>query len=160
MRISEIEDIILDMGCTAEYMLDENDVVPDGQIISVLRKFDNLDQTDRDGRTLLMNAACYGRVEIVKYLINHGANVNAKDNAGLTALHFAVKDANKGIITLLLDAGADVNCRNNYGNSPIMMCNNLTPHNIFAVLLSYGADPMQKNNFGNNALDVFPFLAL
>lgn len=159
MRINEIEDIILDMGCTAEYMPDEEDVIPDSQIISSIRKINNLDQPDRDGRTLLMNAACYGRVEIIKYLINHGASVNVKDKSGLTALHFAVKDANKGIIILLLDAGADINCTNIYGNSPIMMCNNLTPRNIFDVLLSYGADPTQKNKYGNCAIDLFPFLA-
>ena len=42
-----------------------------------------------EGMTPLMYAARYNRVEIIKLLKQHGANVKAKDDKGNTALQFA-----------------------------------------------------------------------
>ncbi|MGK5595721.1 MAG: ankyrin repeat domain-containing protein [Parachlamydiaceae bacterium] len=44
----------------------------------------DLNYTDKDGQTALHIAAKYGKPEIVKLLIKHGANPNLKDNNGLT----------------------------------------------------------------------------
>lgn len=41
------------------------------------------------GRTALMVASDWGHFEIVKYLVENGANVNLKDKDGKTALDFA-----------------------------------------------------------------------
>ncbi len=38
------------------------------------------------GMTLLMRAVSFGQENIVKLLLNHGANVNMKDNTGSTPL--------------------------------------------------------------------------
>src|SRR6185436_12624206 len=42
--------------------------------------------TDRQGQTALFLAAATGRTEVVRYLIEHGARTDLKDDAGKTAL--------------------------------------------------------------------------
>jgi len=46
--------------------------------------------TSTDGTTALMLAASLEKIEVVNYLLAHGANVAAKNNAGQTALDLAV----------------------------------------------------------------------
>jgi len=55
----------------------------------------------RSGFTPLMAAACYGRVEIVKILIQRGANQEAVDSKGFSAIDFARKMNKKSVLELL-----------------------------------------------------------
>lgn len=54
-------------------------------------------------------AASYDHVELVEYLLQHGANVNLRDNDGNTALHFC---ETARAAKLLVDAGADLTLAN------------------------------------------------
>lgn len=51
--------------------------------------FVDVNEKDKDGRTVLMSACWNGRGEVVKYLISQGADVNVKDNGGLTVWDYA-----------------------------------------------------------------------
>ena len=53
------------------------------------------------GATALMLASWKGHAEIVELLLNHGAEVNIKNNFGLTALSSAKVSGNKKIVALL-----------------------------------------------------------
>jgi len=53
------------------------------------------------GLTPLMCATCYGRVEVVKYLLAKGADKGAREEKGLTARDFARKMNKKTILKLL-----------------------------------------------------------
>ncbi len=64
------------------------------------------------GSTALMQAALYGRREIVLFLVGHGADVNAKDRYGHTALMWASAGGYREIASFLISKGADVNARN------------------------------------------------
>jgi ankyrin repeat protein len=55
----------------------------------------------KSGFTPLMAAACYGRVEIAKYLLEQGADQLAQDTKGFTAIDFARKMNKKSILALL-----------------------------------------------------------
>ena len=68
------------------------------------------------GETPLHTHAGEGRKEVVKILINAGANVNAKASDASTPLHYA---ENKEIAELLIAEGADVNEKNNKGITPL-----------------------------------------
>jgi ankyrin repeat protein len=63
------------------------------------------------GRTALMNAALRGHGEVVKLLLENGAEVNARTDSGWTALMAAVSKANTGIVRTLLEYGADTEVR-------------------------------------------------
>lgn len=55
----------------------------------------------RSGFTPLMAATCYGRVEIVKILIEQNVNQDASDSKGFRAVDFARKMNKKSILALL-----------------------------------------------------------
>eukprot|EP01062_Namystynia_karyoxenos_P019830 TRINITY_DN17486_c0_g1_i1.p1 TRINITY_DN17486_c0_g1~~TRINITY_DN17486_c0_g1_i1.p1 ORF type:complete len:448 (+),score=129.53 TRINITY_DN17486_c0_g1_i1:74-1345(+) len=75
---------------------------------------------DRYDCTGLHYASAYGRLELVKYLLERGANVNGtsrgdEDNpggGGHTPLMCAAHNGHQGVVRALLDAGADVTMLN------------------------------------------------
>ena len=128
--------------------------IPERELIARIEaEATDLANTDRDGRTLLINAAFYGRYEIARWLLANGADINAQDHHGYTALHAAVQERKLDVILLLLRHGADVNAKDAFGNNPIMRTNQATPTEILRILLRNGADPDQKNNFGVSYCD-------
>jgi ankyrin repeat protein len=63
------------------------------------------------GYTVLMAAAYGGDLEAATWLIERGADVNARSAAGCTALNGAAVSGNPSLVKLLLDRGADPNVR-------------------------------------------------
>ena len=63
-----------------------NKSINESEIIEKLKDIDDSEEVDRDGRTLLINACFYNRIEIVKFLVSQKANVNSKDKIGNTPL--------------------------------------------------------------------------
>ncbi len=165
---TKIEDIALDMQCTAELMPGPEDVVPDSQILAAMEEIQDLEEKDRDGRTLLSNAACYGRAETVKYLLKRGADVRTTDECGFTALHFAVQCGNEEIVALLIEAGADVNAPVKYllkrgadvrttdecGFTALHFAVQCGNEEIVALLIEAGADVNAQNQWGNVPLSM------
>jgi len=71
--------------------------------------------------TALMQAATLRDAEILKTLINYGADVNAVDRHGNTALFYAVGQDNVQATTLLLKSGSDINHVNRKGLTPLFI---------------------------------------
>jgi len=61
------------------------------------------------GSTALHLAVDVQLIEMVKLFINHGADINKKDNGGNTPLNYAVNSGNKEIAYYLLDKEALLN---------------------------------------------------
>lgn len=91
----------------------------------MLAKGARLESRDRDGHTVLHDAAQMGEAELVKLLLEKGANINAQvvdshaqvvDRSwGDTPLHLAARRRHSGVVRLLLNAGADVTIRGRDG---------------------------------------------
>src|SRR6056297_2446330 len=82
--------------------------VESGEDINAINEYDQKQQTP------LLRAISYGYmdpvyVEIAKYLIQQGAQVNQQDSDGFTALHYAAKDGHLEIVKLLVGKGAELN---------------------------------------------------
>ncbi|KAH0537901.1 myotrophin homolog [Cotesia typhae] len=59
-----------------------------------------------DGRTLLHYAADYGQNEVLRYLLDKGADADATDKHGITSLLSAIWEGHTGCVKLLLEKGA------------------------------------------------------
>ena len=71
------------------------------------------------GRTELMLATQDGYVGTVEWLLNHGAEVDARDGCGWTALIWAANKGHAGIVKFLLGHGADMNAKNEDGRTAV-----------------------------------------
>jgi ankyrin len=61
-----------------------------------------------------------GHLKIVKWLLNHGADVNFKDGHGHIPLHFSARSGHLEVCRMLLEHGAVVNTRGNTGSTPFL----------------------------------------
>jgi len=59
-----------------------------------------------DGRSPIHYAADYGQREVIQYLVDRGAEVNAKDKHGITALLAAIWEGHTECVRLMLQKGA------------------------------------------------------
>jgi ankyrin repeat protein/tetratricopeptide (TPR) repeat protein len=79
------------------------------KIKTLLKKDGELmDSGDEKNRTPLAVAAARGHKELVRFLVNNGANVNAKDINGCTPLMRAKQKGHVEIVNMLLAKGADI----------------------------------------------------
>lgn len=76
-----------------------------------------------------------------KLLINHKANINAKNSSGSTPLHIAANRGNTAIVKLLIDHKANVNEQNNAGQTPLDRAIKNDYSEIIQLLLKAGAHP-------------------
>jgi ankyrin repeat protein len=92
------------------------------------------------------------RPEIVRYLLENGAKVGARDFEKATPLHGAAYTGNAEIVGQLIDAGAGLDVPSSQADTPLVLA--LMNGSIDAVrrLLDAGADPNKGNRQGNTLL--------
>ena len=102
----------------------------------------------------LLAAARDGQVEVVRTLLQEGADVNAARGDGLTALHLAAEAGNQAAAEALLAAGAAVDAGTRIGRyTPLHLAVRSGHGAVAARLLEAGADPNARTtNSGVTAL--------
>lgn len=103
-------------------------------------------------RTVLHWAAEKGNAEIIRLLIERGADVNAPDRAKLTPLHMAAGIGALETVRHLLKAGADPNVRARDQQTPLHNACRGGNLEIAQALLAAGARLELKNEEGNTPL--------
>ena len=78
----------------------------------------DLSARDHVERTLLHNAASFGKVDAAQALIEAGIDLEARDSVGETALHTAIRFGHADAAIALLQAGAKPDVKNRDGKTP------------------------------------------
>lgn len=112
------------------------------------------------GRTPLHEACLQGHINVIKILLDNGADIEANDNNEIKPLHYAVYARNKDVIITLLNRGANVDCRDNQGNTPLhYVCGFYrfpVPGQVdmAQILVNGGADINAENVYNDTPLHV------
>jgi ankyrin repeat protein len=106
----------------------------------------DVNSRDRDGNTLLMQAAIYATSEDLDFLLERGAEVNAANKAGHTALMRGIPDLTK--VKLLVKHGADVNTSAG-GTTPLLIAAGIrSAEDVLRYLIESGADLKATDGLG------------
>ena len=111
---------------------------------------------NRFGMTPLHDAAVDRlnfKPDVVKLLIDYGANVDSGKNEAWTPLHWASINRNLKMVEMLIANGADVNARNKNGSTALHLTFREDNTDLARILLDAGADVNIKNNEGWTPLD-------
>ncbi|AFM26604.1 ankyrin repeat domain-containing protein [Desulfomonile tiedjei] len=108
----------------------------------------------RNGCTALMLIHWYGvrNSELMKLLLERGADINAKSKRGRTVLTYAAGSCATDIVKYFLDNGADINVREITGDTALILASCELCCDTVKVLLDRGADVNAKNAVGFTAL--------
>lgn len=110
----------------------------------------------KDDVTALMVAALGGWIDVTKLLLEHGADVKAKDEEGTTALKSAVQGNHGEVAAILVEAGANPNdvYKDEDGvEHNLLMDSIIVENEKFAkLLIQHGADVLYKDKHGVTTL--------
>jgi hypothetical protein len=121
-------------------------------VLSFLEKKSNLAVTDESERTPLQIAAGIGVLEIVKLLVECGANIEAKGKDGRTPLMLALSDGHFEVADYLLSKGANVNVASASNYTPLMQAAAKGATELLRNMLPKIDNVNLKNNDGRTAL--------
>lgn len=111
---------------------------------------------DRQGRSALLRAvvALPGSLEITKFLLEKGADINMADGRGTTPLMSAAHWGSEAITDVLLRHGAKPDLQDQEGRTALIIAAHTDIYApIVKLLLEHGADPDLQDKQGDSALD-------
>ena len=108
---------------------------------------------NNSGITALMVAAKAGHTEVVRVLLEGGADPNIQDTTGVTALMAAAQAGHTEVVRVLLEGGADPNIQNKEGLTALMYAAHLGTLGEVETLLKWHPEINAKDSNGNTALD-------
>jgi ankyrin repeat protein len=96
-----------------------------------------IEERETRSRLSALSWACArGQKNAAKMLLDHEANLLARDTQGSTSLHHACSYGNNSIVTILLDHGADINAKSKTGNTPLhIICERTGKKEVIRSLL-------------------------
>lgn len=94
------------------------------------------------------------KVDVVRVLIEHGANVNATDKHNSTPLHFATEYKNKNVVALLLENGANPNAESIGNYTPLHFAAKWEEMDIVDLLLSKAVEINIRSTHNLTPLDL------
>ena len=105
----------------------------------------------------MIHAAAYNNIELLKWLIENGSDINYQDRIGYTALHFTGQNKLIEIAEYLLKNGANPNIQDIHGNSPLWTAifNSMNEKRVVRLLLNYGANLDIVNKYDKSPRDLY-----
>jgi len=99
---------------------------------------ENLNEEDTIFR-YLKNPCKNGQLAVVKYLFQHGADINGEGSCGMRPLHLASNYGQENVVRYLLEHGVNINKKSKYGITPIQYACENGHETVVKILLEHGA---------------------
>lgn len=94
----------------------------------------------------LIEAVEAGELQLVRTLLDQGADTKVTDDNGITPLHLAAYLGHRNIVTALVSAGADIHARDRFGRTPLIHAALDGYESIVVYLLLNGVDPQARSD--------------
>lgn len=113
----------------------------------------SVDSRTREDFTLLHEAAGAGHVEVVRWLLECGAKINARTRSqrpypgSETPLYLAVAHGHRDVVGVLLSRGADPNLKSSDGTSPLAQAVERGDQALVTLLIDSGARVNPRGDF-------------
>ena len=107
---------------------------------------------DFAGETPLHRACYNGHLDVVRVLLEAGADLHATDNGGRTPLHRACDNGHLDVVRVLFEAGADLHATDDGGRTPLHLACDNGHFDVVRVLFEAGADLHATDNCGRTPL--------
>ena len=107
-----------------------------------------METSDKEGFRPLHFAAWHGVLDVLRLLLENGANLEAKCNRGGTPLHQAVISSHPHIIRAMLAKGADLMAADASGLTPLHHAAASSEVDVIDILLSAGSERSTYDNSG------------
>ncbi|WP_413852641.1 ankyrin repeat domain-containing protein, partial [Candidatus Ruminimicrobium bovinum] len=124
----------------------------DAMEIALSEEGEDVNATDKNGKTPLLIAIEKSSLNTVNYLFDNDADFEVRDNLGNSALMLACAVEKKDIVELLLQKGIDVDERNKNGETALIIAVKKNNDEIALLLLSKQANIAATDKYGNTAL--------
>src|SRR5712672_2971546 len=98
------------------------------------------DAAENDSRYQRIHSVVQSSPDVARILLEHGANVGAKDEEGRTPLHGATRKGSFELVHMLLEHGADAYARPNDGSTPLLLAAKYENIEVVRALLGHGAN--------------------
>lgn len=106
------------------------------------------DASFRDGDTLLCIAVRRKSLELVRLLVDFGADVSKRGCGGVPPLVRASASKSAEICRILIEAGASVNDADNLGITPLIMSSMVGDREVSEFLINSGANAEARDSSG------------
>lgn len=100
----------------------------------------DVDLRETKGNTILAVASKQGDTELMQFLIDHGADIEAIGQLDRTPIMFAAESKNAEAVLMLIDSGADVNAADQLGGTPLSWAAGIGNAASVQLLLEAGAE--------------------
>jgi len=111
-----------------------------------------LNERDESYCDPLTFAAIAGNLEIMKYLLSQGADINTIDRENSNLMHNAAANGHLEVVKYLIDQSFDVNAADDNGNTALLFASDRNNIELVRYLLDQGADVHAESSNGTTVI--------